>query len=295
MIIRNYINIRNYNFLYRINKKPNISPKMILQLFVCFKYPHFKARFDYSHKWVPISIIIFHTPIIFLWSFISGLLKCLFESFPGDMSHSDCIWAFPMTVSVVSTQTLARAPAAPLLLFRAHVAFLEILCFTLSPFFSVPLLIPEPDPFLKHRSQVSVCSCADHYGLLSPQSPGLASHGVFLVHNLVGLCSRSLSSPGQLLLVIFIKKGQDSRYVVESLSQDKFSESGRNCEQRRHSAISIECAVSKHLPLQRLEPRTLVPPCFLCVLSRLLQRNDCQFISYSALSSEKSSYVSQGM
>lgn len=30
IIIRNYINIRNYNFLYRIDKKPNISPKMIL-------------------------------------------------------------------------------------------------------------------------------------------------------------------------------------------------------------------------------------------------------------------------
>lgn len=174
IIIRNYINIRNYNFFYRINTKPNISPKMILYLFVCFKYPHFKARFDYSHKWVPISIIIFHMPVIFLWSFISGLLKWLFESFSGEMSQSDCIWAFPMAVS--HGQGISSSSPA----LQSTRGFLRNLVFHTLSFLFCPSSHSWACPFLKYRSRGSVCSCAGHYGLLSPQSPGLASHGVFL-------------------------------------------------------------------------------------------------------------------
>lgn len=154
----------------------------------------------YKHHYIPYA---YNFPLVLhLWP-----LKMSLRKFPWwhvsqwlylGFSHDcvSCVYTDP------GQGTSSSSPA-----LQSTCSFLRNLVFHTLSFLFSPSSHSWARPFLKHRSQVSVCSCAGHYGLLSPQSPGLASHGVFLVHNLVGLCSRSLSSPGQLLLVIFIKKG----------------------------------------------------------------------------------------
>lgn len=153
----------------------------------------------YKHHYIPYS---YNFPLVLhLWP-----LKMTLWMFPWwnvsewlylDFSHGcvNCVYTDPDQGTSSSSSAL-----------QSTRGFLRNLVFhTLSLF--GPSSHSRAHPFLKHRSRGSVCPCAGHYGLLSPCSLGLASHRVFLVHNLVGLCSRSLSSAGQLLLVVFIKHG----------------------------------------------------------------------------------------